>query len=299
MRPPPVERESIQHVPDTAQAERVAGALPAGASGPLDLHEGIDDPLRLGCTRWPEHLRLLNLATGELVRGRCRATNLCPYCQRLYVIETVEMLTIDATEYAPTLWVVLTAREHLTRSECRRHLCQLLRAARKRWPAIAWFVQAEFQRRGALHLNLLVKGVADDQAHELREALSRAWCRRVDALPVGQWAGVIEDGIGVTRYISKMLAHGLKAEQAPPLGWRGHRTSQTRGYLVRPASVMRQEARRALRVKRLIHGGLDAELAELELAMRDAQPWRLWRESAPALRPATVLESMAWQVPSP
>jgi hypothetical protein len=52
------------------------------------------------------------------------------------------------------------------------------------------------------------------------------------------------------RYLAKMLSHGLKAEQAPPLGWKGHRTSQTRGYLVRPASVMRLEARRALQEKR-------------------------------------------------
>jgi hypothetical protein len=107
--------------------------------------------------------------------------------------------------------------------------------------------------------------------------LTSVWCKRVDALPVGQWAGVVEDGIGVTRYISKMLAHGLKAEQAPPIGWRGHRTSQTRGYLVRPASVMREEARRALRLKRAIYRGLSAELAELELAIAAAQTWCLWR----------------------
>jgi hypothetical protein len=54
------------------------------------------------CGRWPEHLRLANHSTGELVRGRCRATNLCSYCQRLYVVETV-VLTLDALEYAPTL----------------------------------------------------------------------------------------------------------------------------------------------------------------------------------------------------
>ena len=76
------------------------------------------------------------------MRGRCRATNLCSYCQRLYVVETVEMLTLDALEYAPTLWLVLTAREHLTRADTYGHLRQLRKAACC-WPRVEWFV---FQR---------------------------------------------------------------------------------------------------------------------------------------------------------
>src|SRR3954466_10351109 len=112
------------------------GGSDAAASGraaaPLDLHEAIVDPLGSGGgQRWPEHLRLLKHGTGELPPGRCRATNLCRYCQTLYVVETVEMLTLDAMEYAPSLWCVLTAREHLTRAECRRHLEQLRRSLRK------------------------------------------------------------------------------------------------------------------------------------------------------------------------
>lgn len=224
---------------------------------------------------------MLNLTTGEIVPGRCRATNLCAYCRTLYTVETVEMLALDAVEYPPTIWAVLSAREHLTRAQCRRHLRQLLIVARRRWPGIEWFVQVEFTtglapRSGGfrrLHLNLLIKGVPIDQAAELRELLTEVWCRRVDALPVGQWADVIEDGRGVIGYIAKMLAHGMKQEQAPPLGWKGHRTSQTKGYLVRPASVLRVEARRALRVKRLLHRGMDAIAAELEVDNGDA--WKL------------------------
>jgi hypothetical protein len=226
-------------------------AIAAIRAEPLDLHEGIDDPRAYGgCARWPEGLWLVNRKTGEIVQGRCRATNLCRYCQRLYVVETVEMLTLDAMEWPPTLWLVLTAREHLTREDVRRHLCQLLRAVRKRWPEVEWFVQVEFQRRGALHLNLLMKGVPIELVDELQAVVVGRWCARVDALPVGQWAGVIESAGGTVRYLAKMLAHGLKAEQAPPIGWRGHRTSQTRGYLVRPASAMRVEARESLRAKR-------------------------------------------------
>lgn len=242
---------------DPRRRSAASAASAAPRSGALDLHEGIDD-VRRSCPRWPEELRLLNLATGELFEGRCRATNLCTYCRTLYVVETVEMLTLDAVEWPPTLWIVLTAREHLTRAECRRHLRQLLLAARRRWPGVQWFVQVEFQRRGALHLNLLVKGVDVGDVRALYDVVTGRWCSRVDAIAApydvmehgGQWAGVVEDGVSTVRYISKMLAHGLKAEQQPPIGWRGHRTSQTRGYLVRPASVMREEARASLGAKR-------------------------------------------------
>lgn len=181
----------------------------------------------------------------------------------MFVIETVEMLTLDAMEFAPVLWTVLTAREHLTRADCRRHLEACRRSVRKRWPAVEWFVQVEFQRRGALHLNLLVKGVDAGDLADFHRAMAGRWCDRVDALPQGQWSDLVGDGVGVVRYISKMLAHGLKAEQAPPIGWRGHRTSQTRGYLVRPASVMREEARRSLRWKRAAHQVLE-QLPELD-----------------------------------
>lgn len=244
----------------------------AGATA-LDRLEGIDNPRpEWACQRWPEGWWLLS-DLGEIVQGRCKATNLCKACQRLYVRETVEMLLLDAAEWPPTMWVVLTAREHLTRADCRRHLDCLLRSARRRWPAIQWFVQVEFQRRGALHLNLLIKGVPDDDREKLHELLSARWCDRVDAEPVGQWSGLVNDAGGVTKYLAKTLGHGLKAEQAPPLGWRGHRTSQTRGYLVRPASVMREEARDSLFEKRVL-----SQATALDLAGDEAEDFldRAW-----------------------
>src|SRR3954447_23744120 len=88
-RPGSAAAASVDCLPDARRNADSAGAL-------LDLHEGIDDPLLRGCGRWPEEMRLLNLSTGELRRGRCKATNLCRYCQRLYVVETVEMLALDA-----------------------------------------------------------------------------------------------------------------------------------------------------------------------------------------------------------
>ncbi len=189
------------------------------------------------------------------------------------------MLLLDAMEDAPTLYVVLTAREHLTRSECTDHLRQLRKAARRRWTGIRWAVLVEFQRRGALHLNLLVKGVPAGEVEELRSLASRVWCSRVDAEDVGQWAGVIADELGVVKYVT---LHFMKQAQAPAVGWRGHRYSATRDYLVRPASVMREEARRSLRLKRLLHRGVSLDVAELEVAAADT--WRLLSTGVPALR---------------
>jgi hypothetical protein len=227
---------------------------------------------------------------GEIVEGRCRSTNLCRYCQTLFVVETLEMLALDAAEWAPTLWLVLTAREHLSRRDTYAHLQQLRRAARRRWPDIEWFVQVEFQRRGALHLNLVVKGVPVEDRAKLEALFGRLWCERVDAeQPAAVWSGEVSDGEGLMRYLHKHLAHGLKREQAPPIGWRGHRTSQTRGYLVRPAPVMRAEARASLRLKRELRKALargfeghDAELVAQQAAQLAADTsWELYRLPIP------------------
>ena len=255
-----------------------AGAvvLQAARSAALDLHEGIGDPRPCeGCKRWPEHLRLMNHSTGELLLGRCRATNLCAYCARLFAIETSEMLMLDAMEDAPGLYVVLTSRDFLTRSACREHLRQLRKACRLRWPSIRWAVLVEFQQRGRLHLNLLVKGVPLGDQAALHGVVSDVWCARVDALPKLQWVGEVNDGAGLVRYVSQ---HFMKPSQAPPIGWRGHRYSATRDYLVRPASVMRVEARASLALKRALHRGVSLEVAEHEAA--NPATWSLWADPA-------------------
>jgi hypothetical protein len=264
----------------------------AGGAAALDLHEGIvdpADPAAGGCPRWPEHQRLLS-SQGELVRGRCRATNLCAYCARLFAVETSEMLLLDAMEHAPAAYAVLTARELLDRAVCRRHLEQLRRSLRRRWPAIEWACLVEFQRRGALHLNLLIKGVPADDVAELHQRISAVWCRRVDAEPQAQFVGAVGAAEGLVRYVTQ---HFMKPAQAPPIGWRGHRYSATRGYLVRPAAVMRHEARDALRAKRALrralaagHQAHEAELvAHQALELAAATSWRLYCLPAAALAP--------------
>jgi hypothetical protein len=239
----------------------------------LDLHEGISDaPAKTGCDRWPEHLRLLNHSTGELVRGRCRATNLCAYCARLFAVETSEMLLLDAMEDAPTLYVVLTAREHLTRRATHAHLQQLRRAAKLRWPDVRWAVLVEFQKRGALHLNLLTKGVPISELEVFLDLVRDVWCARVDAGRGQQWGGVIADELGVVKYVT---LHFMKSSQAPAIGWRGHRYSSTRDYLVRPAAELRVEARASLRLKRKLHAGLDLEQAIVAHTAEALTTWSL------------------------
>jgi hypothetical protein len=190
------------------------------------------------------------------------------------------MLALDAAEDAPTLYLVLTAREHLTRATCTVVLRHLRRSLRKRWPALRWATTVEFQRRGALHLNLLVKGVPIHDLAEFHDHAVAIWCARVDALPSGQWSDAIDQAVGVVRYIS---LHFMKSAQAPAIGWRGHRYSSTRDYLVRPAAVMRLEARRSLRLKRLLHRGVDLELAQLELTAAESVTWSI-RHVSPAQR---------------
>ncbi len=282
----------------------VAAAL---AASPLDKHEGISDPPSGGCPRWPARLRLVNSASGALVPGRCRATNKCEYCRALYTIETVEMLTLDALGgSSPTLYVVLTAGEHLSRADTYRHLEQLRKAARKRWGGLEWFVQVEFQRRGALHLNLAVKGVPIDQAAVVGELLVERWCERVESAELaGQYAEPIDSAIAVTKYMSKVLAHGMKSSQAPPIGWKGHRTSQTHGYFEGGTAAARRRARASLRSKRELHkaiaaglGPHDAELAAAEsIAQLERAEWEVV-QLVPKLTGELLLRTLQNREPS-
>jgi hypothetical protein len=285
----------------------VADGSGAGGAAALDLHEGIVEPLADtaagGCTRWPESMRLLS-SQGEVVRGRCRATNLCAYCARLFAVETSEMLLLDAMEHAPGLYAVLTARELLDRAVCRGHLDALRRSLRRRWPTIEWAVLVEFQRRGALHLNLLVKGVPVDDVDELHARICRVWCRRVDAEPQAQFVGAVGAAEGLVRYVTQ---HFMKPSQAPPIGWQGHRYSATRGYLVRPAAVMRDEARTSLRRKRAVrralqagHEAHDAELvAHQALEIAAATSWRVYTLPSAVLAPGQERAARSPAEPNP
>ncbi len=297
----------VHHKADAgpAGAER-SEEVPTAGPAVADPEEGasLDRKRELsGCARWPLWMRLLS-SEGELVMGRCKATNLCVHCQRCYVRETVEALVLDSMEVAPTCWVVLTAREHLTRADLRRHFDSMRQSLKRRGWRVEWFVQVEFQRRGAIHANLLVKGCAGREA-AFGEDLFDLWQKRpgVTAVREAQYVGEIGAAVAVAKYCGKMLGHGLKQEQAPPLGWRGHRTSHTRGYFAAGTPTARARARESLAYKRALAialaSGLDAHDAELgvrqaqELAARTT--WVLANERGARLskltpRPAPLAE---------
>lgn len=253
----------------------------AGGEAALDLHEGISTPPLVGCPRWPEHQRLLNLTTGEVVRGRCKATNLCDYCAKLAAVENAELLALDASEYAPTVWIVLTTRSaDVDARRFYRSREKLWKAVRRRWPAAEYAYLVEFttgygKASGGLrrpHWNLLVKGVPLDELDELGRVVRRVWCAREDATPGAQYVGTVEDAGGLMRYLA---LHFQKESQAPPKGWRGHRFRTSSGYLVRPASVLREEAKRSLRLKRLLWRGLSVPEAEGTLELASRESWEL------------------------
>ena len=222
----------------------------------------LEDP-RSGCPRWPEGWYLVNERTGLAVQGRCKATNLCPYCRDVYLRETAAVVALEAAVRPPTVYAVMTARELLTRAQCKHPLEMIRRWTRARWPASEWFLTVELQQRGALHLNLLGRGVPPADAGLFRLVAAREWCKRVDALPVGQHAGPIWDADGVARYVAKFSEYVTKSSQQPGLGWPGHRTSQTRGFFPEGLVSMRRQVRR-LQVWRVLYArALDMGLRDL------------------------------------
>jgi hypothetical protein len=268
------------------------------ASPELDLHEGITDPAAAGCGRWPERLRLRS-SNGELVRGRCRSTNLCAYCAKLGAVENSELLALDALAGdAPQVWAVLTTRStDPDPAAFYRSRDALVKALRRRWPELQWAALVEFTtgygpRSGGHrrpHWNLLLKGVGADDLAAVREVIAKVWCPRVDALPQGQYVGAIEDAGGVMAYIA---LHFQKEAQAPPPGWRGHRFLHSRGYLATSTPQARDAARRSLRFKRELwralrrgEDALDAEIsAHRAIAIADATTWELCQPSLEVLR---------------
>lgn len=237
---------------------------------PLDLHEGIDALRATGCDRWPDDLRLRS-TLGDLVPGRCKATNLCGYCARLAAVETAEVLALDAmANSAPEVFSVLTTRTAtLDMRRFRRGREAVRRAVVRRWPDARAATLVEFQTgRGTRsegkrrpHWNDLWKGIPADEAARLQEVAAVAWTRHVDAEVGGQHAQAVTEAGGLMRYLA---LHFQKQDQAPPLGWRGHRFRTMSGYLAQPMVAARLEARESLRFKRELWRALQEGLEGLE-----------------------------------
>lgn len=290
--------------------------IEAEAEVSLDLHGGISTP-SVGCPRWNRQMALRS-SHGEIVLGRCRAVNLCPYCARLAAVENSECLSLDAAEgIAPTMYAVLTTastdRDPRTFYRARE---KVGKALRRRWPDCEWAIQVEFTtgdsgQSGGFrrqHWNWLLKGIPDEDLAAATEVMVRVWCARADANPRGQYVDLIGERGGLMRYLS---LHFAKPAQAPPIGWKGHRFLHSRGYFAAPMTDVRDQAKRSLRLKREIwkaenagHSVHDAELlAQEAVAAAAATSWTFVKlagalateAEAAAVRSAAVSEAAEWR----
>lgn len=233
----------------------------------------------------------LRSSQGEVVRGRCRATNQCAYCARLAAVENSELLALDAVASgsAPSVWTVLTTR---TATDDPRPFYRarelVLRALRRRWPACEYAALVEFTtgygpRSGGArrpHWNLLLKGIPADALDQAGDVIRRVWCRHVDAEPWAQFVGHVDEVGGLLRYVA---LHFQKESQAPPAGWSGQRFNVSRGYLAGSTAEARAAARESLAFKRELWKairdgatGTEAEARARELrAIAAATTWEL------------------------
>jgi hypothetical protein len=236
-------------------------------------------------------MRLLS-SGGELVRGRCKSTNLCDYCAKLSAVETSEMLALDALKgNAPTIWCVLTtSKPSVEPSDFYEARRKVVTALKRRWPTAEYLCVLEYtagwtrRSRGRRfpHWNILLKNVPAAHVEEARAIIKRVWCSRaeVGANPDAQYVGLIEHQGGLMRYLA---LHFLKESQRPPANWRGHRVTKSRGYLTEATADARAEARESLAFKRDLWRALNSgaspaqaeELAQDAKLVRKATTWRI------------------------
>jgi hypothetical protein len=281
-----------------APAEPPGPSGEAQRAGALGLHKGIGDKASGGCSRWPRELRLRS-TLGQLVMGRCHATNLCDYCARLAAVENTELLALDAMNgIAPQVWMVLgTGTDELDPKRFYSARKHLMKAIRRAFPerSIEWAALVEFTTgysewaagRRFPHWNVLLKGLDADDLAQLRAIVARVWCGRPEfrAVPEAQHVGLVGEAGGLMKYLA---LHFQKESQAPPKGWRGHRFLKSRGYLWLDTPAARGEARQALRLRRELwkaqRSGLigEAALEAAHLALYEANElaWELVRVQA-------------------
>jgi len=272
----------------------------------LDLHEGIPDPGATGCPRWPEPLRL-RASSGELVRGRCRATNQCDYCAKLAAVENAELLALDAMDGdSPEVFSVLTSASgnpDPAHFEAARRA--VFKALKRRWPDCRYaglleFSTGEGRSSGGIrrpHWNLLWKGIPADAADQAHDVILSVWCNRDEfrAARSAQFTGAVSEFGGLMRYLA---LHFQKESQQPPAGWRGHRFTMSRGHAQYlnggTTPELRERAKRSLRAKRevwrAIRDGYEGESAEAvaqaRLERADALSWELVRLTERELSPS-------------
>jgi hypothetical protein len=138
--------------------------------------------------------------------------------------------------------------------DARRALVRALRRlGRVEYSATVEYTGGYAERSGGErrpHWNWMLKGLGDELVGEAREMAIGAWCRFVDAEPVGQYAELIRDVGGLMPYLQ---GHFVKASQSPPIGFQGQRFNCSRGYFGGVSVMaMRQRAAESVRRKQLL-----------------------------------------------
>jgi hypothetical protein len=212
----------------------------------------------------------LELATGERVPARCKASNRCGYCGQVSAIENAAVLRLDAesdTGRRPTVGITLTTKDPLTDGQLRIYTASFWRAFRQRWGRVEYcgFVEwttGKARRAGGVrrtHVHYLVKDLRPDV--ELADV--EAWVRVEWKKLAGAWVVEARELRTPAGAIAYLALHHQKREQAPPRGWSGKRLRPSKGYFNRPVRELRSEARLRLAEARALRDGRDPSLVRL------------------------------------
>jgi hypothetical protein len=270
--------------------------LDAGAEERARHERALD---REVCRRWDGNTFLVATLDGRLDgvhASVCNSPNKCGYCARRVALENVKMLELDVHRGpGPEILLVLTTPAvTLDMSRFYGPLQQVMRALRLRWPvrycSLLEYTTGHAPRSGGQrrpHLNVLLKGVAPQDADPVRELVHRVWCPQTGAVPEATYAAPIRDVGGLSKYVA---AHFQKTSQRPPDGFKGQRFNPSKGrwrYWNGDLSTadMREQASRALALEALRYQGelkglTGAELEAwitAEMERRDQLDWSVYR----------------------
>lgn len=192
-------------------------------------------------------------AAGEFVPARCGATNRCPYCAYLAVVENALVVALDAELGGfPRVGVTLTTADPVhDPARFRLAVADVFKALRAALGPVEYLGFMEWttgrgRRSGGhrrAHMHVLVKGLAPRDAPIAEAAVRAAW-RLGSQVEARQLRSVA----GATAYL---VHHHNKASQAPPAGYTGKRLRPSKGYYAAPVADLRRQAHELLVSKRL------------------------------------------------
>lgn len=100
----------------------------------------------------------------------------CPYCGAVKRNQYAQRISYGIRELWPAAWLVLTYKtDPGTRSRVRYDLARFVKALRKLRPGLEYVATYELQRRGAIHINLLVSGWKYIPQKTLLSLWGRGW----------------------------------------------------------------------------------------------------------------------------